>query len=126
MRGDIGKQLISVGIDHANYGIHSTSGKPKVESEYHCTQVTVHNSRGKYRNGVENHGQSGGAGMATLLDSIGNEFSHELGHNYNHLDNYGAYGHYPNGFSGSVHRSSEYMGSSWGWDSVKNVFIPNF
>ena len=47
-----------------------------------------------------------------------NEFAHELGHNWA--------GHYPNGFNGSVHRSSEYLGSTWGWNSDYNVFLPNF
>ena len=118
MRQNIGKELVSIGINHANYGIHSTTG-PSEKSPYSCAQITAHNSRGKYRNGEQIHGLSGGGSIVTLLGSVGNEFSHELGHNY-------GLGHYPNGFSGSVHRSSEYLGSSWGWDSVKNVFVPNF
>ena len=118
MRGRIGKQLISIGINHANYGIHSTTG-PSETSPYSCAQITAHNSRGRYKNGVQTHGLSGGASIVTLENSLENEFSHELGHNY-------GVGHFPNGFSGSVHRSSEYFGSTWGWDSVKNVFIPNF
>ena len=118
MRQRIGKELISIGINHANYGIHSTTG-PSERSPYSCAQITAHNSRGKYQNGIRNHGWSGGGSIVTLYASTGNEFSHELGHNF-------GVGHYPNGFSGSVHRSSEYLGSTWGWDSVKNVFVPNF
>ena len=118
MRQRIGKELISIGINHANYGIHSTTG-PSERSPYSCPQLTAHNSRGKYQNGVQTHGMSGGGSIVTLYQSIGNEFSHELGHNY-------GLGHYPNGFSGSVHHSADHFGSSWGWDSVKNLLIPNF
>ena len=57
--------------------------------------------------------------MVTLLNTTGNEFSHELGHNY-------GVGHYPNGFEGSVQRSCEQINSTWGWDRDRNVFIPNF
>ena len=118
MRQRIGKELVSIGINHANYGIHSTKG-PSPRTPFSCAQVTAHNSRGMYRNGVKNHGYSGGNSIVTLHNFVGNEFSHELGHNYN-------LGHYPNGFAGSVHHSSEHFGSSWGWDSEKNAFNPNF
>ena len=118
MREHIGKALVSIGINHANYGMHS-SGGPSQDTPRSCNQITAHNSRGIYKNGLKTHGLSGGGSIVTLLGSVGNEFSHELGHNYNLRD-------YPKGFNGSVHRSSEHMGSSWGWDSEKNVFIPNF
>jgi hypothetical protein len=72
-----------------------------------------------YQNGKQVHGGSGGNGMITLDSSIGNEMSHEVGHNY-------GLGHYVDGFDGSVHRSSDKINSSWGWDSEKNIFIPNF
>lgn len=117
MRERIGKDLISWGIDNANYGINSSvaqGGHP-----YSTAQITAHNSIGRYVNGIVIHGLSGGAGIVTLHSSIGNEFSHELGHNY-------GLGHYPNGFFGSVHRSADEPGSCWGWDSDKNFFIPNF
>ena len=118
MRKHIGKLLISIGINHANYGIHSTVG-PLEKTPYSCSQVTAHTSRGKYKNGIQVHGLSGGNSIVTLYRSTRNEFSHELGHNY-------GLGHFPNGFSGSVHRSAEHFGSSWGWDSVKNILLPNF
>ena len=57
--------------------------------------------------------------MIALDSSTGNEFSHEVGHNY-------GLGHYVDGFKGSVHRPASEVNSAWGWDSEANVFIPNF
>lgn len=119
MRQRIGKELISHGIDNANYGINSTAGEGEGSHPFVVAQLAAHNSRGKYVNGVQVHGGSGGGGIVTLDDSLGNEFSHELGHNY-------GLGHYVDGFRGSVHRSAEQLNSSWGWDSDKRRFIPNF
>ena len=125
MREDIGKGLISTGINMANYGIHSTFGPSKTAnaSPYYrsANWYTIHNSRGKYANGVQVHGLSGGGTVVTILKTCmpnKNEQSHEIGHNWA--------GHYPNGFFGSVHRPSEYFGSSWGWNSDFNLFLPNF
>ena len=119
MRQRIGKELISIGINNANYGIHSTSGVGEGENPYIAAQLTAHNTRGMYNNGLQTHGGSGGAGMVTLDSSIGNEFSHELGHNY-------GLGHYVGGFDGSVHRPANMPNSTWGWDSQNDTFIPNF
>ncbi|WP_347006504.1 M66 family metalloprotease [Aeromonas sp. MR16] len=119
MRQRIGKELISLGIDNANYGINSTAGEGESSHPYVVAQLAAHNSRGKYANGVQVHGGSGGGGIVTLDSSLGNEFSHEVGHNY-------GLGHYVGGFAGSVHRSAEAANSSWGWDGDKNRFIPNF
>ncbi|MGY6038283.1 M66 family metalloprotease [Aeromonas sp. AE23HZ002T15] len=119
MRQRIGKELISHGIDNANYGINSTAGEGEGSHPYVVAQLAAHNSRGKYANGVQVHGGSGGGGIVTLDSSLGNEFSHEVGHNY-------GLGHYVGGFAGSVHRSAEARNSSWGWDGDKNRFIPNF
>ncbi|HIF9079857.1 TPA: M66 family metalloprotease [Photobacterium damselae] len=119
MRQRIGKELISIGINNANYGIYSSSGVGEGENPYIAAQLTAHNTRGMYNNGLQTHGGSGGAGMVTLDSSIGNEFSHEVGHNY-------GLGHYPGGFAGSIHRPADMPNSTWGWDSSKNVFIPNF
>jgi hypothetical protein len=55
----------------------------------------------------------------TLDNSLGNEFSHEVGHNY-------GLGHYVDGFKGSVHRPADQINSTWGWDADKRRFIPNF
>lgn len=119
MRQRIGKELVSLGIDNANYGINSTAGEGEGSHPYVVAQLAAHNSRGKYANGVQVHGGSGGGGIVTLDSSLGNEFSHEVGHNY-------GLGHYVGGFAGSVHRSAEAANSSWGWDGDKNRFIPNF
>lgn len=119
MRQRIGKELISIGINNANYGINSTTGVGESENPYISAQLTAHNSRGNYNNGVQNHGGSGGAGMVTLDSSIGNEFSHEVGHNY-------GLSHYQGGFEGSIHKPANMSNSTWGWDSSRDVFIPNF
>ena len=125
MRTHIAKGLISTGINMANYGIHSTFGPvhAKKASPYYRTAnwYTIHNARGKYSNGIQGHGLSGGGTIVTVHKTCNpnaNEQSHELGHNWA--------GHWPGGFSGTVHRPSEYFGSSWGWNSKFNVFLPNF
>ena len=119
MRQRVGKELVSHGIDNANYGLHSTAGIGEKSHPYVVAQLTAHNSRGVYANGVQVHGGSGGGGIVTLDDSLGNEFSHEVGHNY-------GLGHYVDGFKGSVHRSAGQVNSTWGWDADRNRFIPNF
>ncbi|MBP7949329.1 MAG: peptidase M66 [Verrucomicrobiales bacterium] len=119
MRQSIGKELISHGIDNANYGLHSTAGQGENSHPYVAAQLTAHNSRGKYANGIQVHGGSGGGGIVTLDSTLGNEFSHEVGHNY-------GLGHYVGGFNGSVHRSADSINSTWGWDADKNRFLPNF
>merc|ERR1719343_1976152 len=121
MRQHIGKILLSHGIDLANYGIPSSlaqSESPHTNT-FTCAFLASHNTVGMYQNGRVVHGLSGGNGMVTLWSSTGNEFSHELGHNY-------GLGHYVGGFDGSVHRAADKINSSWGWDSRFNTFIPNF
>lgn len=119
MRQHIGKELISHGIDNANYGINSLAGEGEGGHPYIVAQLAAHNNRGVYANGVQVHGGSGGNGIVTLDNSLGNEFSHEVGHNY-------GLGHYVGGFNGSVHRPADQNNSTWGWDADKNRFIPNF
>lgn len=119
MRQSIGKELISLGIDNANYGINSTAGEGEGSHPYVVAQLAAHNSVGNYKAGLVVHGGSGGGGIVTLDDSLHNEFSHEVGHNYE-------LGHYVGGFLGSVHRSADQINSTWGWDADKNRFIPNF
>jgi len=119
MRQRIGKELISHGIDNANYGINSSAGEGEDSHPYVAAQLAAHNSSGKYSNGIVTHGGSGGGGIVTLDNTLGNEFSHEVGHNY-------GLGHYVGGFRGSVHRSADQINSTWGWDADKNRFLPNF
>ncbi|CCN38704.1 exported hypothetical protein [Vibrio nigripulchritudo SFn27] len=119
MRQQIAKVLISHGIDNANYGISSSGGTKESWHPYSAAQITAHNAIGRYANGVQLHGLSGGNGMVTLKASEGNEFSHELGHNY-------GLGHFPGGFSGAINRSAEHRNSTWGWDADLNHFLPNF
>lgn len=118
MRQRIGKELISIGINNANYGINSSAGVGVDAHPYSVSQLTAHNNRGNYENGIVTHGGSGGGGIVTLDSSLGNEFSHEVGHNF-------GIGHYPGGFNGSIHRQADAINSTWGWDSDLNKFIPN-
>ncbi|MEQ5318466.1 M66 family metalloprotease [Providencia vermicola] len=115
MRHQIGKDLISDGINLANYGINSTAAEFSFIPSF---QVTVHNSIGVYENGEQVHGWSGGAGKVTLYNSRGNELSHELGHNFGLGDYYG-------GTEGGTHAPADKKNSSWLWDADYNFFIPN-
>lgn len=113
LREDIGKSLVSVGINLANYGIASSAGSSQDQPGYFA-QVVIHHSQGRYKNGLVAHGLSGGNGMATLEETTGNEFSHELGHVFG-LD------HFHGGYEGSVHGP----GSGWGYDAHKHRTISN-
>lgn len=119
MRQHVGKILLSHGIDLANYGISSSLAQSESPHVFTCALLAAHNTVGMYQNGRVVHGLSGGNGMITLYDSIGNEMSHEIGHNYE-------LGHYVGGFEGSVHRGADEINSSWAWDSRTNIFLPNF
>ncbi|PSV58787.1 M66 family metalloprotease [Photobacterium sp. GB-3] len=121
----IARELISSGINSANYGVNSSKVRPasqwNIEAPYHATQVTVNNSIGNYTDGLIAHGMLGSyAGVASVVSSTGNEFSHEVGHEL------GVGAHYPGGFTGAIHKSSTEVNSTWGWDVYKNIFIPNF
>lgn len=113
MRQYIGKEMVSVGINLANYGIHESPGFSEANPQ-HYMQIVVHTSRGNYTNGVVDHGLSGGGGMCTLWETDGNEFSHEAGHNY-HL------GHHVGGGQGSI----QHPGPGWGFDFYRQRFIAN-
>lgn len=119
LRQRIGKELISLGIDNANYGINSSKGTGEDSHPYSLAQLAAHNSVGKDVNGIIVHGLSGGGGIVTLEDSVGNEFSHEVGHDF-------GLGHYEGDFAGSIHNRPSEVNSCWGWDSDNNAFIPNF
>ena len=87
MRGDTAKSTFSVGINLANWGVTSSGMVSQVQPQV-TQSVVVHHARGRYQNGQVNHGLSGGNSILTLIDSVGNEFSHEIGHHY-------GLGHYP-------------------------------
>ena len=87
MRENTGKSTISVGINLANYGVTSSSMASQNQPQL-FQSVIAHHTSGRYSNGVQDHGLSGGNGMLTLYSSQGNEFSHEIGHHF-------GLGHYP-------------------------------
>ncbi len=64
MRQSIGKELISLGIDNANYGLHSTAGEGESSHPYLAAQLAAHATVGKYSNGLVVHGGSGGGGSS--------------------------------------------------------------
>ncbi len=100
------------------------SARWNISAPYHAAQVTVNNSRGNYSNGIINHGLLGSyAGVASVVSSTGNEFSHEVGHEFGAGTH--AEAHYLGGFKGSVHNSSTQTNSTWGWDLFENTFLPN-
>ncbi|CED72625.1 TagA-related metallopeptidase [Aliivibrio wodanis] len=121
MRSYITKGLVSMGINYANYGMVNTAGGD-AKWPRPFSHITAHNSQGRYlakdqetgevTSKVVIHGLSGGGGMVTLRNTRGNEWSHELGHNYGR-------GHHPK--DASVHD----MESGWGWDARYNRFIGN-
>ncbi|MGR5239170.1 M66 family metalloprotease [Vibrio alfacsensis] len=124
----IARELISAGINSANYGVNSAdvmgSSVWNISAPYHAAQVTVNNSIGSYSDGLITHGMLGSyAGVASVVSSTGNEFSHEVGHEFGAGTH--AEAHYLGGFAGSVHNSSTNVNSTWGWDHFKNVFLPN-
>lgn len=117
MRGDVGKSTFSVGINLANWGV--TSASMANQNQPQLTQTVVaHHTKGNYTNGVHNHGLSGGNGMLTLYDSVGNEFSHEIGHHY-------GLGHYPGQVGSSLFWSGHHADSGWGYIGYRNKMRGN-
>lgn len=117
MRENVGKSTFSVGINLANWGI--TSASMASQNQPQLTQTVVaHHSRGKYANGESNHGLSGGNGMLTLYDSVGNEFSHEIGHHY-------GLGHYPGQEGDNQFWTSHHADSGWGYIPYRNMMRGN-
>ncbi|HFG1759823.1 TPA: M66 family metalloprotease, partial [Vibrio cholerae] len=112
MREAVGKALVSTGINNANLGIVASSGYSQQYNRL-TNHITAHTNIGYYNNGVVVHGGSGGGGIVTLENTLHNEWSHELGHNY-------GLGHYVAG--GTSHGPD----TSWGWDGYYKRFIANF
>ena len=122
MRQEIAKGMVSTGINYANIGIPSTIGGTEKQPRP-FRQTTVHTSAGVYTEkdaqGNEKpvtvrHGLSGGGGQLTLMSTIGNEFSHEYGHDH-------GLPHYPGGKDLSAHSRN----GAWGYNLFKNRFIAN-
>ena len=128
MRENTAKSTFGVGINLANWGI--TSASMQSQEQPQLTQnVNAHHARGKYKNvvidkagvsnnGEYNHGLSGGNGMLTLVDSTGNEFSHEIGHHY-------GLGHYPGEVNGDYFWAEHHANSGWGYNSLRNKMRGN-
>ncbi|WP_061008689.1 M66 family metalloprotease [Vibrio sp. CUB2] len=119
MRAYTTKILMSHGINLANYGINSSTAISERAHPYTANQITAIAAVGRYQNGVVAHGGSGGNGMVTIDSSLGNEWSHEVGHNF-------GLGHWPGGTDGTTHRPSTDINSAWGWDQFQQRFIANF
>ncbi|AUI85964.1 peptidase M66 [Vibrio azureus] len=111
MREAIGKALVSTGINNANVGITNSAGYSQAYNK-RFNHITAHTNHGVYTNGIVDHGGSGGGGIVTLTSTIGNEWSHELGHNY-------GLSHYP------AQASTHDLESGWGWDALHRRFIGN-
>ena len=122
MRQEIAKGMVSTGINYANIGVPSSIGGTEKQPRP-FRQTTVHTSAGVYTEKDENgnakavtvrHGLSGGGGQLTLMSTIGNEFSHEYGHDH-------GLPHYPGGEELSAHSRS----GAWGYHLFKNRLIAN-
>lgn len=122
MREDVAKAQVSVGIDLANKGVASSALNQSHQITHDMFYFTVHHTKGRYT-GADGkpvdvpHGLSGGNGIGTLVDSTGNEFSHEVGHGYGG-------GHFPflaDASDGSIHGYT----TSWGYDAYKHRMRAN-
>lgn len=112
MRENTAKSTFSTGINLANWGVTS-AGMVSQQQPQLTQSVVIHHARGRYQNGLANHGLSGGNGILTLIDSIGNEFSHEIGHHY-------GLGHYPGQNGDNYFWASHHADSGWGYIAYRN------
>ncbi len=117
MRENTAKSTFGVGINLANWGV--TSASMASQEQPQLTQsVIAHYARGKYSNGDVTHGLSGGNGMLTLIDSVGNEFSHEIGHHF-------GLGHYPGSVGENMFWAAHHADSGWGYIAFRNKMRSN-
>ena len=56
--------------------------------------------------------------MLTLIDSVGNEFSHEIGHHY-------GLGHYPGSVNNNMFWAAHHADSGWGYIAFRNKMRGN-
>lgn len=121
MRENTAKSTFSTGINLANWGVTSSSMQSQEQPQV-TQSVVIHHASGNYSNGVQGHGLSGGNGILTLYDSVGNEFSHEIGHHY-------GLGHYPGSVkvSDTVNYfwSAHHADSGWGYIAFRNKMRGN-
>ena len=117
MRENTAKSTFSTGINLANWGVSSSSMQSQDQPQV-TQSVVIHHARGKYANGESNHGLSGGNGILTLIDSIGNEFSHEIGHHY-------GLGHYPGQNGENYFWAAHHANSGWGYIAYRNKMRGN-
>ena len=122
MRENTAKSTFSTGINLANWGVTSSSMQSQEQPQV-TQSVVIHHAAGNYSNGVQGHGLSGGNGILTLYDSVGNEFSHEIGHHY-------GLGHYPGSvkISDTVTNyfwSAHHADSGWGYIAFRNKMRGN-
>jgi hypothetical protein len=117
MRENTGKATFSTGINLANWGV--TSANLASQEQPQLTQsAVVHHAAGNYANGIQSHGLSGGNGILTLYSSVGNEFSHEIGHHY-------GIGHYPGSKDGNYFLSVHHYDSGWGYIAYRKRMRAN-
>lgn len=118
MRQNIAKELVATGINLAGIGISSSAGGDETQTRPY-RQTTVFTSQGVYTNPdngqaiTVTHGLSGGGGQLTLLNTTGNEFVHEYGHDH-------GLGHYPGGVL-SIHS----VAGGWGFHLGAKKFLGN-
>lgn len=112
MRENTAKSTFSTGINLANWGVTS-AGMASQQQPQLTQSVVIHHARGKYQNGDADHGLSGGNGILTLIDSVGNEFSHEIGHHY-------GLGHYPGQNGENYFLAAHHNDSGWGYIAYRN------
>lgn len=117
MRGDVAKSQVSVGINQASYGTASSNMRQWYDHVF--KQITNYHAWGNYQNGRQAHGLSGGNGIGTLVDSLGNEASHEWGHAY-------GLGHYPGSTLTEDSRwQRHHADNGWGYIAHRNRMRDN-